>query len=176
MTYRIHGLQDRISVDVHVHRTPTLDASIHHAVTCISKAKILFLERDHRISNGELHVWEIVCRRVGTPVGLLTTTTGHYYSSTHVSLTILVILRAWNGVVDSFHKAIIDQTQCGTGVHDGGVSRAGYGLSVDAGGRGLNLPKSLAVVDISIVGLRGSSGCQSVLIDESKGVETLFDC
>jgi hypothetical protein len=111
-----------------------------------------------------------------TPVGLLTTTTGHYYSSTHVSLTILVILRAWNGVVDSFHKAIIDQTQCGTGVHDGGVSRAGYGLSVNAGGRGLNLPKSLAVVDISIVGLRGSSGCQSVLIDESKGVETLFDC
>lgn len=160
LTYRVHGLQNRISVDVHVHRTPALNASVHHTIACISKAQILFLKGNHRISDGKLYVWKVVgCRR----------------TRENITLTILVVLRAGDSVVDSFHKAIIDQTECSTGIHNGGVSRASYILSIDAGGCGLDLPESLAVINISIVGLRGSRGCQNVLIDETKGVEALVD-
>lgn len=37
-TYRIHGLQYGIAVDIHVHGSPTLDASVHVAISSVGKA------------------------------------------------------------------------------------------------------------------------------------------
>ena len=36
--YRINRLQHRIPIDIHIHASPRLNTSIHHAVSCISES------------------------------------------------------------------------------------------------------------------------------------------
>jgi hypothetical protein len=38
----------------------------------------------------------------------------------------------------------------------------------------LDLPEALAVIDIGVVGLRCARGGHDILVDETKGVETLM--
>ena len=63
--YRVHGFEHSIAVDIHVHVTSGLNAAVHHAVTCIRKAKVFLLEDDLRVADSERDLGELVCGCVG---------------------------------------------------------------------------------------------------------------
>ena len=160
-TYRIHSLQHSITINIHIHRPPTLNTSVHHTVSSVSEAQVLFLECHHGVSDGEFNLGQVV-RGGGRGVD--------------ITLVALVVLCAGNGFVDRIDEGIVHEAECGAGVHDGGVARTVDGLAVDGGGCGLDLPEALAVVDFGVVGLGRAGGGQDVLVDEAEGVETLGLC
>ena len=118
MTYRIHGFQYGIAVDIHVHGSSALNTSVHVTVSGIGEAQIFFLECHHGVSNGELNLWQIVrgCR-----------------GREDVALVVLVVLGARNSLVDSIHKSVINQAERGTSVHDGSVTGSVDSLAIDGG-------------------------------------------
>ena len=46
MTYRVHGLEHGITVDIHIHGSSALDTAKHHAISRICEAQIFLLEHD----------------------------------------------------------------------------------------------------------------------------------
>jgi len=136
-TYRIHSLQHSITINIHIHRPPTLNTSIHHPIPRIRKPQILFLERHHGVSNRKLDL-----RKIGRCSG----------SREDVALVALVVLGAGNGFVDGVDEVVGDEAEGGAGVHDGSVVGAVDGLPVDGRGCGCDLPEALAGVYGGVVG------------------------
>ena len=157
-TYRVHSLQHSIAIDVHIHRPPTLNTPIHHPIPHIRKPQILFLERHHRVSDRKFDLRKVIrCSGSGEDVALVA----------------LVVFGAWDGFVDGVDEVVGDEAESGAGVHNRGVARSIDSLAVDGGGCGFDLPETLAVIDIGIVGLGRAGSGHDVLVDETEGVETL---
>jgi hypothetical protein len=142
-TYRVHGLQHSVTVDIHVHGPPTLNTSIHHAIPRICKTQVFFLEHHHCVSDGELDLGQVVSGGGG---------------GEDVALVCVVVFRTRDGFVDGVDEGVVDEAECGTRVHDGSVVGTVDGLPVDGGGCGFDLPETLAVVDGGVGGFCGAGG------------------
>ena len=78
---------------------------------------------------------------------------------------------AGNGSVDCLASGIIDESQCGAGVCDSGVSGASDRFAVHSGRGTVEHPEPLRAVDGGVVRFRDVGGGQHVLIDITKSIE-----
>lgn len=159
MTYRIHSLEHSITIDIHVHGSSRLNASVNHPVPRIGETEIFFLEADLSIADSQCNVRQLVRGRIG---------------GEDVALVGAIVLRSWDGFVDCFYESVVDEAESSAGVHDGSVVAASNSLAVDGGTCRWDLPESSAAVNIGVVGFGGAGCLQGILIDEAECVETLI--
>ncbi len=152
-TYGIYPLQESIPKDIKRHRPPRLNSPITHPIPRIRKRQILLLNRKLLTANIKRHSRQLVRRGIRRK---------------DITLLVVVVRSAGNGIVDGLARRIVDKCECGSGISNGGVAGSIDVLAVD-GGRGAGEhPEPLGIVDGGVVRCLTT---ESLLVDVAKGVE-----
>lgn len=153
MTHGVDALQKHITQDIKGHTSTRLNATVGHAISCVSKTEILFLQGELLCTDCEAHDRKLIDSGVGR---------------VDVSLLRRIIFTAWNRLVDSFAGFVVNKSKGCSGISDGSVAGtcdrlAGY----DCRGA-VEHPKALRIVNGRVV--RGLAA-KGLLIDIAEGVE-----
>ena len=130
-----------------------MNAAVGHAVAGVCETQILFLQGELLSTDREAHDGELVDGGVGR---------------VDVSLLRGIVFAAWNGLVDGFAGCVVNESESGSGISNGGVARAFDCLAgYDCRGA-VEHPEALGVVNGRVV--RGLAA-KGVLVNVAKGVE-----
>ena len=153
MIYRIDGFQEGIAQNVKSQIATGLDAAIGISVARIGKCQILLLDGKLLPADIEAHNRQVVHRRVG---------------GEQIALLLLVVLAAWDGIVDGLAKAVVDEGQSGAGIGYSSVSRSFNLLAANRCGSAVELPEALRAINWGVV---WRLACQRRLVNIAESVE-----
>lgn len=153
MTHGVNALQEDITQNIKGHTSARLDASVGHAIACVSKAQVFFLQGELLSADGEAHNGKLADVSVGR---------------VNVSLLGRIIFAAWDCLVDSFAGGIVNESEGCSGISDGSVAGTIDRLAGDDCRGAVEHPKALGIVYGRVV--RGLA-TKGNLVDVAEGVE-----
>lgn len=153
MTHGVDALQKHITQDVKGHASTGLHASVGHAVAGIGEAQILLLQRELLVPHGKTDDRELVDGGVGR---------------VNVSLLSRIILAPWDRLVDGLASFVVNKSEGGSGISDGGVAGSCNRLARYNCRGTIKHPEALRVVHRRVV--RGLAA-KGVLVNVAEGIE-----
>ena len=152
---RINPLQPGIPQYIKVQAATALHPTIHEPIARIRERQILLVHGKLLVTDGEADNGKIRGGSVGRE---------------EVALLGFVIFATGNGGVDRLAQSVVNESEGGPGVRDGGVAGAGDRLASNNGRSALELPEALGAVDRGVV---RSLVTESRLVDVAESVEAL---